>query len=101
MSDWVKLTEAVSNTRDCPSIVKFAVDTRDLHTTVELTTEGLNLESLIQVNEVLEVLYDKEWVWWKNMKCKYVRFTVDPMTKMCNLFDRKGNPITLEQLKKQ
>ncbi len=101
MSKWISLSEAVSETKGCPSLVKFYVDTRDKHATVELTTEQLDLENLIPVNEVLKVLYDKGWVWWKNSRCKYIKFTVDPINKVCNLFDRKGVSITLGQLTKQ
>lgn len=99
MSDkWKRLSEIIYEDRDTGKSVNLRIDTRDLHCIREEVEE---VEGKYPVNEILEVLYTKKWVWWKNSRCKYLRLKVNTATKMCLIFDRKGTEITMEEFKHQ
>jgi len=50
---------------------------------------------------IREVTNDHNWRWAANMPCKYISIRIDMRDKHALLLDRDGEPITIEQLKRQ
>jgi hypothetical protein len=65
--------------------------------------KGVLRTSWIPIDEVLAVIRDRNWVWFRNNRCKYISVRIDTRSRfhMCVIFDRYGAPITLDDLKLQ
>lgn len=57
----------------------------------------------VPLNDVLAVIRSHNWHWYKNNRCKYINVRMDTRShsNLCVIYDRNGNPITLEELKFQ
>ena len=55
----------------------------------------------VSLSEVIDVLNDPEWEWWRNSKCKYLVIRLDMRDGKCLISDRNGKPLTVEELKAQ
>lgn len=63
----------------------------------------------IDSKEVMKVLessledgpLDDSWHWGRNSECKYISIRIDMRNGRCLLKNRKGEPITLDDLKYQ
>jgi hypothetical protein len=42
-----------------------------------------------------------DWEWFRNSQCKYIKVWIDMRDGRCVIFDRDGNRLTLEDLKRQ
>jgi len=47
---------------------------------------------------IYQKMKNREWVWFKNMNCKYIDLRIDMRDGGCILHDRSGNRISFEQL---
>ena len=59
------------------------------------------IEKIMEVVNVSKDEDDHSWYWGGNFKCKYIELRIDMRDGCCLLKDRKGNEITLKQLKHQ
>lgn len=57
----------------------------------------------IRLDDVLAVIRDPAWSWTRNWRCKYINIRMDTRSRanLCVIYDRHGQPITLEELKHQ
>lgn len=51
-----------------------------------------------QLREFLEARERGKWHWFKNTRCKYVRFETDTRTHLVRIWDRDGIRISFETL---
>lgn len=57
----------------------------------------------LRLDEVVAIVRSPEWSWTRNSRCKYISVRMDTRThnNLCVVYDRHGEPITLEELKFQ
>ena len=55
----------------------------------------------IPIEDVLEVIKPPKWTWARNAHCKYLDIRLDTRDGACLIKNRHGDPITLEDLKRQ
>ena len=55
----------------------------------------------VSLSEVIDVLNDPEWEWWRNSNCKYLNIRLDMRDGKCLISDRNGKPLTVDKLREQ
>lgn len=51
--------------------------------------------------EALDVIFNDDWKWINNSRCKYISLRIDTRDGHCVIYDRHGKPITMNELKYQ
>jgi len=51
--------------------------------------------------EALDIITDEEWMWPRNVRCKYIELRIDTRDGHCIIKDREGKVITLQELQRQ
>jgi len=57
----------------------------------------------IRLDDVVKIVRDPNWSWGRNNRCKYITLRVDTRTRsnLCVIYDRYGDPLTLDELRHQ